>query len=247
MTDLVAHNFWWLGMGCYVAEYVKGCDLCNHMKTFPAPQTGQLMPNRVPDHCWQIISVDLIMELPQSQGYDAIMVVVNCLSKWAHVIPTTSDVTVSKVAWLFRDHICKLHGLPKEVFSDQGTQFVSNFTHNLSRLLGIKVATLTAYHPQTDSQTRQVNQEVEQFLRLFVNQHQDDWYKWLSIAKFTYNNQVHALTCWSPSMLNTRENPQLSMEPLKESYLKLNDFTTRMTMATNKACSVLTKAADGMA
>src|SRR5882724_7454957 len=110
------------------------------------------------------------------------MVVVDHLSKWAHVIPTTSDVMVSRVAQLFRDHIWKLHGLPEEVISDQGTQFVSNFTCNLSQLLGIKVATSTAYHPQTDGQTKRVNQEVEQFLWLFVNQHQDDWYDWLAIA-----------------------------------------------------------------
>jgi len=59
---------------------------------------------------------------------------------------------------------------------------------NLSQLLGIKVAASTAYHPQTDSQTKRVNQEVEQFLQLFVNQCQDDWYKWLSIAEFAYND-----------------------------------------------------------
>src|SRR5882724_3905320 len=116
------------------------------------------------------------------------MVMVDCLSKWAHVIPMTSDVTASGVARLFRDHIWKLHGLPEEVISDQGTQFVSSFTCNLSQLLWIKVATLTAYHPQTDSQTKQVNQEVKQFLQLFVNQCQDDWYKWLSIAEFAYND-----------------------------------------------------------
>src|SRR5882724_12054176 len=116
------------------------------------------MPNRVPDHHWQISLVNIIMELPQSHGYDAIMVVVDCLSKWAHVIPTTSDITVSGVAQFFRDHIWKLHGLPEEVISDQGTQFVSRFMHNLSQLLGIRVASSTAYHPQADGQTEWVNQ-----------------------------------------------------------------------------------------
>src|SRR5882724_11878776 len=116
------------------------------------------------------------------------MVVVDRLSKWAHIIPTTLDVMVSGVAQLFRDNIWKLHGLPEEVISDQGTQFVSSFRNNLSQLLGIKVATSTAYRPQTNGQTERVNQEVEQFLQLFMNQSQDDWYKWLSIAKFAYND-----------------------------------------------------------
>src|SRR5712664_780724 len=91
------------------------------------------------------------------------MVVVDHLSKRTHIIPTTSDVTAAGVAKLFRDHVWKLHGLPEEVISNRGTQFVSNFTRSLSQLLGIRVVASTAYHPQTDSQTKRVNQEVEQF------------------------------------------------------------------------------------
>ena len=81
-------------MGHYIAEYVKGCDLCNHKKNYPAPLAIKLI-NHIPDCHWQIISVDLITELPQSHGYDAIMVVVDRLSKCAHAIPTMLDVTVS--------------------------------------------------------------------------------------------------------------------------------------------------------
>ena len=99
---------------------------------------------------------------------------------------------------MFWDGVWKLHGLPEEVISDRGPQFMSNFMRGLSEILGIKIAALMAYHLQTDSQTERVNQEVEQFLRLFVNQRQDDWYNWLSIAKFAYNDRVHASTQTSP-------------------------------------------------
>src|SRR5882724_12665223 len=95
-------------MGCYIAEYTKGCDLCTRTKNYPSAPAGKLMPNCIPDCCWQTISVDLITELPRSHGYDAIMVIVDCLSKHAHAIPTTSDVTALGVAWLFRDHVWKL-------------------------------------------------------------------------------------------------------------------------------------------
>jgi len=105
-------------MGHYVAEYVKGCDLCNHTKDYLAPPAGKLMPNCIPDCHWQIISVDLITELPWTHSYNTIMVVVDCLSKHTHAILTMSDVMASGVAQLFRDHIWKLHGLPEEVISD---------------------------------------------------------------------------------------------------------------------------------
>ena len=104
------------------------------------------------------------------------------LSKRAHFIVTTSDITSLGVTRLFWDSVWRLHGLPEEVISDRGPQFVLNSMRGLSKILGIKVVALTAYHLQMDSQTKHVNQEVKQFLCLFVNQRQDDWYDWLSIA-----------------------------------------------------------------
>jgi len=92
------------------------------------------------------------------------------------------------VACYYRDHIWKLHGLPEEVISDQGTQFISQFIQELSKLLGVKIAASMAYHPQTDGQMEHVNQEIEQYLWLFTNQCQDDWFDWISLAEFAYNN-----------------------------------------------------------
>jgi len=93
-----------------------------------------------------------------------------------------------------------------------------------------------------------VNQEVDHFLWLFMNQHQDDWDEWLSIAEFTFNDRVHASTWSSIFMLNTRQHPRLGVEPLRESHLEtLNDFASRMGKATDKACLALTQAADDMA
>jgi hypothetical protein len=181
--ELVTRNYWWPGLGHYVAKYVKGCDRCNRMKTFPSTPIRKLMPNC----CWQVISVDLIVELPESHGYTTIMVVVDCLSKCAHLIPTTSKVDSIGIAQLFHDHIWKLHGIPEEVISDRGPQFISQFMCELSKCLGIKITASTAFHPQTDRQTEHINQEVKQYLRVFVNQCQDDWYDWLALAEFTYN------------------------------------------------------------
>ena len=125
---------------------------------------------------------------------------------------------------------------------------MSNFMCRLSEILGIKVAASMAYHPQTDGQTECVNQEVKQFLRLFINQRQDDWYDWLSIAKFTYNDWVHALTQTSLFMLDAGQNPQLGFEPIRETQLEsLDNFTSRMAQATEEAWAALVKAANDMA
>ena len=205
------------------------------------------MSNHIPYHRWQIISVDLITELPQSHGYDSILVAIDCLSKWAHFIATMSDITLLGVAQLFWDSIWKLHGLQGEVISDRGPQFMSNFMCGLSKILGIKVAASTAYHLQTNGQTEHVNQEVEQFLHLFINQRQDDWYDWLLIAEFAYNDRVHASTQTSPFMLDVGQNPQLGFEPIHESQLEsLENFASRMAQAMEEAQAALVKAASDM-
>jgi len=165
------------------------------------------MPNWIPDHYWQVILVDQIMEPPLSWGYDTIMVVVDHLSKQAHVMPTMSDITATGVAWLFLDHIWKLHGLPEEVISDQGTQFVSNLTQSLSQLLGIQVGA-------SDRPKGLTKRSSSSSDSLWTNARMI-----ASISEFAYNNLVHASTCSSPFMMATGQNHWLGIELLRESHL----------------------------
>jgi len=95
----------------------------------------------------------------------------------------------------------------------------------LNRLLGIQTTPSTAYHPQTDGQTERVNQEIEQYLRLFVNHRQDDWVEWLPLAEFTHNNRIQASTRQTPFMLNYGQHPRLGVEPIRATKIELvEDF-----------------------
>ena len=246
--ELVSRNYWWPGISRYVGNYVKSCDRCNRTKTFPAKPSGALVPNQIPKGIWEIITVDLITGLPESQGFNAIMVTVDRLSKLVHVIPTNDTVTAEGIARLFRDHVWKHHGLPHQIISDRGPQFVSNFMRELNRLLGIQTTPSTAYHPQTDGQTERVNQEIEQYLRVFVNHRQDDWAEWLPLAEFCHNNRVQASTRQSPFMLNTGRDPRLGTEPLRDVRVEsAANFVKRMKSARKEAEAALHKAADDMA
>ena len=126
--------------------------------------------------------MDFISELPESGGYDAIMVVVDSVGKQSHFTETVTTVTAAGAANLYVCNVRKLHGLPRKVVSDRGPQFVAAFMKELFRLLRIEAASSTAYHPQTDGQTERINQELEQYLRVFVREHQDDWYSLLPLA-----------------------------------------------------------------
>jgi len=211
--ELVSRNYWWPQMSRYIGQYISTCDLCIRTKPIRQALVGELHPLWIPDSRWDTLSVDFVVELPLSSRHDAVMTVVNSVSKRAHFIPTYTTVTVEGAARLFLHQVWKLHGLPKCVISDCGPQFVARFTRELYRLLGIKLASSTAWHPQTDGQTERVNQELDQYLQLFVNKRQDNWYDLLPMAEFQHNNHVHSATQQPPFLLDTGQLSRMGFEP----------------------------------
>jgi hypothetical protein len=125
---------------------------------------------------------------------------------------------------------------------------VSAFTRELNRLLGIQTSLSTAFHPQTDGQTERVNQEIEQYLRIFINQRQDDWAEWLPLAEFAYNNRIHASTRRTPFELDSGQHPRMGVEPrLTTKVEAVDEFVDRIQKATEEAKSALRQAAEDMA
>jgi hypothetical protein len=174
------------------------------------------------------------------------MVVVDCLSKHVHFIPTTTTLNAEGAACLFLNEVWKHHGTPLQVVSDRSPQFVANFTHILYCILGIQLATSTAYHPQTNGQTKRVNQEMEQFLRLFTNERQDDWDELLPLGEFAYNNHVHSSSKQTPFFVDTGRHPRMGFEP-QQPHLKvagISKFANRMANGVEEAKVALMKAKD---
>jgi len=235
-------------MSRYIGQYVNTCDLCLRIKPVRQALVGELHPLRIPDSRWDTLSVDFVVELPLSSGHDAVMTVVDSVSKRAYFIPTYTMVTAEGAARLFLHQVWKLHGLLKYVVSDCRPQFVARFTRELYRLLGIKLASSTAWHPQTNGQTERVNQELDQYLWLFVNGQQDDWYDLLPMAEFQHNNHVHSATQQPPFLLDTGHVPHMGFEP-RQNHSDLetvNEFMERMRVAIDEAKSVIRKAQDDM-
>ena len=127
------------------------------------------MPNSIPDKAWMYISADFITKLLLAQGYNSILVVVDRFTKMAHFVPTTEKTMAEGLARLFRDNVWRLHRLPKSIISDRGPQFVAALMRELNEMLGIKTKLSTAFHPQTDGQTERMNQELEQYLWMFID------------------------------------------------------------------------------
>jgi hypothetical protein len=172
--ELISRSYWWPNMSRYISQYCKSCDLCLQTKAQRRKPFGELHPLAIPEAWWDVVSVNFIVELPDSHGFNATMVVVDSVSKHSHFIPTHTMITALGSAQLYLQNMWKLHGLLNSMLSDHGPQFVAEFMHELYRLLGITISSSTAYHPQSDGQTECVNQELEQYIQIFVSEQQND-------------------------------------------------------------------------
>jgi len=140
-------------MTIFVKKYVMGYDMCQQMKNCLQQPFGPLVPNKVPNRPWKIISMDLIIQLPESNSYNAIYVIVNRLTKRAYFTPINNRFLSKDMAQLLYDKVYPLYGLPLQIILDKGVQYSAKLFQEWYKILGIESTMSTAYHPQTDGQT----------------------------------------------------------------------------------------------
>jgi hypothetical protein len=158
-------QFWWTSMKREIVRYVSECDTCRKVKTDYMKPGGLLQPLSISEWKWDDISMDFIMVLPMTaHKFDSIWVIVDQLSKSAHFIPVHSNYNVQKYARIYIDRVLCLHGVPKTIISDRGSQFVARFWEQLHASLGTHLIHSLPYHPQTDAQMERVNQVLEDML-----------------------------------------------------------------------------------
>jgi len=161
----------------------------------------------------------------------------------AHFIATTEKTSAEELTKLFQDHVWKLHGLPESIISDRGIQFAAGMMRELNNLLEIQTKLLTAYYSQTDGQTERINQELEQYLRVFIDHRQEQWPDWLGTAEFAYNNKIYTVTKISPFKANYGQDPRMGFEGRRKGkYEMAGKFVERMKKIQEEAKAVLGKA-----
>jgi hypothetical protein len=215
--DLLSREYYWPNMYRAVDRWTRNCHACRRATPSREARQGVLRPLPVPERPWKDISMDFITHLTPSNGFDAILVIVDRLTKMKHFIPCKSTCSAEDVAHLYVEHIWKLHGLPENVVSDRGPQFVALFWKHLTQRLKIKATLSTAYHPETDGQTERSNAIVEQYLRVYVDYLQDDWSSWLPLAEFASNSVRSESTGTSPFFANYGFHPRMGFEPITAS------------------------------
>ncbi|MBW0530557.1 hypothetical protein O181_070272, partial [Austropuccinia psidii MF-1] len=155
---LIKRDFYWSGMNQLIKDYVSSCQQCSRNKIIHHKKFVLLKPLQVPSGPWSSLSMDFITQLPLSNHFDSILVVMDRLLKMEIFIPTYRTITSLELAQIFIGHVFSKHGLPVSIVSDRGPLFVSSFWTNLCQQLKISIDHSTAFHPETDGQTERVNQ-----------------------------------------------------------------------------------------
>lgn len=223
--ERLSNDYYFPGMRKHVETVVTECDICSKSKANRHAPYGLLQPPPVPGGAWKSIAFDFVVKLPPSKEpmtkviYDSIWVVTDRLTKYGHFVPYKESSDAKELAYAFLKTVVSQHGLPDEIISDRDKLFTSKFWTSLMAQLGANHKLSTAFHPQTDGQTERLNQTLEQYLRSYVNEQQDNWVELLPLAQFAYNSAKSEATGTSPFFANHGYQPEAYRQPRKDKIM----------------------------
>ncbi|KAG7674317.1 hypothetical protein KSW81_006118 [Nannochloris sp. 'desiccata'] len=244
---LLLRCYYWPQLQRDVRRGVQSCERCGASKSSNQKKAGLLQPLPTPTRRFEVITMDFVTSLPDVDNFNAIMIMVDKLTKRVFLAPTTDKVTAEEAATLFYRHVVRNQGVPSTIISDRGTQFTSIFWKSMIAQLGIKHKLSTAYHPQTDGQSEITVRIVVDMLRT-LHQEYPNWVQILPAVEFAINNSKNVSTGKTPFFLCYGEEvptpPTLNLQALA----KLNpnqpsvDFAARTQIAIQEAQRMLAEA-----
>ncbi|KAL4378379.1 hypothetical protein GQ457_02G014110 [Hibiscus cannabinus] len=230
----LSSNFYWVGMRKDVHQFVSECHTCQRMKSDNLAPAGLLQPLPIPQQVFEDISLDFITGLPKSNGKEALLVVVDRLTKYGHFFALPRHYDAPYIAKVMVQGIIKLHGIPRSMVSDRDPIFVSEIWTEIARLQGTDLCLSSAYHPQTDGQTEALNRCLEMYLRCMTGDEPSKWDTYLPWAEYWYNTAFHASAGMTPFRALYGRDP-----PTLVSYVEGGSFNSQVDQALQDRDAVL--------
>ncbi len=198
--ELVSHKYYWLKLTKDVKKYVSSCNICQRVKAFRHYLYGEMQTLPHPNSFWEKVIMNIITGLPSSKHsdsvYDVILMIVDCYIKMTQYISISKTLTAMQLTDIFFEKIVCHYETLKEIVSDKGSIFTSNYWSEVCYQAKIKCRLSTAFHSQMNEQTKHQNQTLKHYLQCYCNEEQSNWVKLLPLAKFVYiNTKQFTLKC----------------------------------------------------
>ncbi|CDI84999.1 OSJNBa0087O24.13 protein, related [Eimeria praecox] len=204
----LSKHYYWPGMRSYTNAYVESCTQCRASKSLNQKPAGLLQQLLIPSRRWSHASLDFVTDLPlTAAGHDAILLVVDSLSKMARFIPAKKSHSAADIVELLADRLIRCHGFPDVLVSDRDPRFQSEVWSQLCSRFSITRAMSSSYQPQTDGQTEWVNRTLEQMLRTYIQADEREWEGLLPALELAYSTTSHSSTELSPFEIMIGEKP----------------------------------------
>lgn len=199
--EFIVRKYYWPNLQRMVHKYVSSCEKCQRNKFRQTKPPGRLNPLPIPEVRWSKITMDFMVDLPMSQGFNTIWVIVDRLTKRAHFIAMTignGESSAKNCAKIFCKEYQRLHGVPESIISDRDSRFNNEFWQEFIKLQGTTHNMSSAFKPSTDGQSERTNRFIQDYLRNYIHPTQNNWSELLFAAEFAYNARVHDSIKMSP-------------------------------------------------
>lgn len=210
--SLLKRYFWWPTMEKDNREFVAACTTCTRNKVSHQSPAGLLQPLPIPSRPWSHIALDFVTGLPPSQGNTTIVTIIDRFSKSAHFIALPKLPSALETAHILTEHVFRLHGIPSDIVSDRGPQFISQVWKEFCKSFGISVSLTSGFHPQSNGQTERANQDLESTLRCVTHKNPTTWSSHLSWVEYSHNSLTCSATGLSPFEASSGFQPPLFPE-----------------------------------
>ena len=224
----IASRFWFPFMKQYILEYVFSCGKCQQNNVGNKKKSGSLKPI-LGKRLFEMWGIDILGPLPGSkQGYKNVIVATEYMSRWA-VAKAVHEVSRFEVCDFMLDNICTIFGFPKQLVTDQGSQFMSETFEDLLTVFGVTHLATTAFSPWQNGLTEGFNKDLCRKISKYCNKKQDDWDLYIPLACWWHNTVPNSSTGFAPFEILFGQKPRVPMDhvfdtPVPEDPESIDDY-----------------------